>query len=374
MHTQNEFRKPRGLYEDEIGGNVLATLLATAFAYGQDQSTPSQDKPGVSDAMKGAAKTTAKDTKKGAKTAAKDTEKAADKTGSATKTAAKTTGHAAKTAGKDTEKGTKTAAKDTAKGTKTAAKDTEKAADKTGHATASAKKTGHGVKKVAKDVTKSRERHSDKTADAAELSQRHRTTRIQKSREASERIRAPHVRFASLCPRRDARASSFRIAFFMPTGSEIRRKFLDFFVQKGHREVHSSSLVPAERSHAAVHQRRHEPVQGRLSRTRKARLQTKPRLRRSACAPAASTTIWKTSASPTAITRFLRCWATFRFGDYFKKDAIAYAWELITSPQWFGIAKDKLYVTIFNGEGGVPRDAEAYDLWARAGRSEESHL
>jgi alanyl-tRNA synthetase len=57
----------------------------------------------------------------------------------------------------------------------------------------------------------------------------------------------------------------------------------------------------------------------------------------------------------------------FSFGDYFKKDAIAYAWELITSPEWFGIAKDKLYVTVFNGEGGLQRDAEAYDLWAATG-------
>ncbi|HEV2696868.1 MAG TPA: alanine--tRNA ligase, partial [Terriglobales bacterium] len=51
------------------------------------------------------------------------------------------------------------------------------------------------------------------------------------------------------------------------------------------------------------------------------------------------------------------------------KDAIAYAWELITSPDWFRISKDKLFVTIFNGEGGVPRDAEAYDLWIAQGVS-----
>jgi alanyl-tRNA synthetase len=61
----------------------------------------------------------------------------------------------------------------------------------------------------------------------------------------------------------------------------------------------------------------------------------------------------------------------FSFGDYFKKDAIAYAWELITSPKWFGIDPNKLYVTIFNGEGGVPRDAEAYDLWAAQGVPKE---
>ncbi len=49
----------------------------------------------------------------------------------------------------------------------------------------------------------------------------------------------------------------------------------------------------------------------------------------------------------------------FSFGDYFKKDAVAYAWELITSPEWYGIAKEKLYVTIFKGENGVERDSEA---------------
>ncbi len=64
---------------------------------------------------------------------------------------------------------------------------------------------------------------------------------------------------------------------------------------------------------------------------------------------------------------FFEMLGNFSFGDYFKKDAIAYAWELVTSKEWFGIDKSKLYVTVFNGEGGVPRDIEAYDLWAAQG-------
>ncbi len=67
---------------------------------------------------------------------------------------------------------------------------------------------------------------------------------------------------------------------------------------------------------------------------------------------------------------FFEMLGNFSFGDYFKKDAIAYAWELITSPEWFGIAKEKLYVTIFEGSGEpmpVPRDSEAYDLWVAQG-------
>src|SRR6202035_1599252 len=64
---------------------------------------------------------------------------------------------------------------------------------------------------------------------------------------------------------------------------------------------------------------------------------------------------------------FFEMLGNFSFGDYFKKDAIAYAWELITSQEWFGIDENKLYVTVFNGEGGLRRDAEAYDLWAAQG-------
>jgi alanyl-tRNA synthetase len=67
---------------------------------------------------------------------------------------------------------------------------------------------------------------------------------------------------------------------------------------------------------------------------------------------------------------FFEMLGNFSFGDYFKKDAIAYAWELITSPEWFGIDKNKLYVTTFKGEkypsgkgDAFPRDGEAHDLW-----------
>jgi alanyl-tRNA synthetase len=61
----------------------------------------------------------------------------------------------------------------------------------------------------------------------------------------------------------------------------------------------------------------------------------------------------------------------FSFGDYFKRDAIAFAWELVTSEEWFGIPKDRLYVTIFEGADGVPRDDEAEGYWIEAGVPKE---
>jgi len=73
---------------------------------------------------------------------------------------------------------------------------------------------------------------------------------------------------------------------------------------------------------------------------------------------------------------FFEMLGNFSLGDYFKKDAIAYAWELITSPQWFGIPKEKLYVTIFDGSfpgrtaaPDMSRDEEARTHWLDQGVS-----
>jgi alanyl-tRNA synthetase len=68
---------------------------------------------------------------------------------------------------------------------------------------------------------------------------------------------------------------------------------------------------------------------------------------------------------------FFEMLGNFSFGDYFKRDAINFAWELVTSEEWFGIPKDRLYVTIFEGADGVPRDDEAEGYWIEAGVPKE---
>src|ERR1700687_3525926 len=152
----------------------------------------------------------------------------------------------------------------------------------------------------------------------------------------------------------------------MLTGSEIRRKFLDFFVQKGHKEVHSSSLVPANDptllfTNAGMNQ--FKDVFLGLEKRDYSRATTSQKCVRAGGKHNDLENVVFTNRHHT----FFEMLGNFSFGDYFKMDAIAYACELITSPEWFGIAKDKLYVTIFKGEAGVARDAEAYDLWVAQG-------
>ncbi len=152
----------------------------------------------------------------------------------------------------------------------------------------------------------------------------------------------------------------------MLTGSEIRRKFLDFFVQKGHREVHSSSLVPQNDptllfTNAGMNQ--FKDVFLGLEKREYNKATTSQKCVRAGGKHNDLENVGFTNRHHT----FFEMLGNFSFGDYFKKDAIAYAWELITSPQWYAIDKSKLYVTIFNGEGGMQRDAEAYDLWVGQG-------
>jgi len=156
----------------------------------------------------------------------------------------------------------------------------------------------------------------------------------------------------------------------MLTGSEIRRKFLDFFVQKGHKAVHSSSLVPANDptllfTNAGMNQ--FKDVFLGLEKRDYSRATTSQKCVRAGGKHNDLENVGFTNRHHT----FFEMLGNFSFGDYFKKDAVAYAWELITSPAWFGIPKDKLYVTIFKGENGIARDAEAYDLWLGQGVPKE---
>src|SRR5882724_4252651 len=154
------------------------------------------------------------------------------------------------------------------------------------------------------------------------------------------------------------------------TGNEIREKFLRFFESKGHRRVRSSSLVPHGDptllfTNAGMNQ--FKDVFLGLEKREYLRATSSQKCVRAGGKHNDLENVGFTNRHHT----FFEMLGNFSFGDYFKKDAIAFAWELITSQTWFGIPKDKLFVTIFKGEGGVPRDSEAYDLWVAQGVSKD---
>jgi alanyl-tRNA synthetase len=154
------------------------------------------------------------------------------------------------------------------------------------------------------------------------------------------------------------------------TGNEIRELFLRFFESKGHRRVHSSSLVPANDptllfTNAGMNQFKDVFLGSEKREYSRATTSQK-------CVRAGGK---HNDLENVGFTRrhhtFFEMLGNFSFGDYFKRDAIAFAWELVTSPEWFGIPKDRLYVTIFEGADGVPRDTEAEGYWIEAGVAKE---
>jgi alanyl-tRNA synthetase len=161
------------------------------------------------------------------------------------------------------------------------------------------------------------------------------------------------------------------------SGSQIREDYLRFFEGKvspvtgqGHRRVHSSSLVPANDptllfTNAGMNQ--FKDVFLGAERREYTRATTSQKCVRAGGKHNDLENVGFTRRHHT----FFEMLGNFSFGDYFKKDAIAYAWELLTSKEWFGIPTDRLYVTIFKGEKGVPRDEEAYNLWLGQGVSAE---
>jgi len=156
-------------------------------------------------------------------------------------------------------------------------------------------------------------------------------------------------------------------------GSQIREDFLRFFEGKlspvtgqGHRRVHSSSLVPANDptllfTNAGMNQ--FKDVFLGAERREYTRATTSQKCVRAGGKHNDLENVGFTRRHHT----FFEMLGNFSFGDYFKKDAIAYAWELLTSKEWFGLDPAKLYITIFQGEKGVARDEEAYKLWLGQG-------
>jgi len=155
------------------------------------------------------------------------------------------------------------------------------------------------------------------------------------------------------------------------TGDEIRERFLQFFESKGHRRVRSSSLVPHGDptllfTNAGMNQ--FKDVFLGLEKREYTRATSPQKCVRAGGKHNDLENVGFTKRHHT----FFEMLGNFSFGDYFKKDAIAYAWELITSPEWYGIDPSRLYVTVFGVTEVSPgqllaSDHEAKVFWVNQG-------
>ncbi|PXW37043.1 alanyl-tRNA synthetase [Klebsiella oxytoca] len=139
--------------------------------------------------------------------------------------------------------------------------------------------------------------------------------------------------------------------------AEIRQAFLDFFHSKGHQVVASSSLVPHNDptllfTNAGMNQ--FKDVFLGLDKRNYSRATTAQRCVRAGGKHNDLENVGYTARHHT----FFEMLGNFSFGDYFKQDAIKYAWELLTGENWFALPKEKLWVTIYE------TDDEAFDIWA----------
>ena len=142
----------------------------------------------------------------------------------------------------------------------------------------------------------------------------------------------------------------------MKTTAQIRQSFLDFFHSKGHQVVASSSLVPENDptllfTNAGMNQ--FKDVFLGLDKRAYVRATTAQRCVRAGGKHNDLENVGYTARHHT----FFEMLGNFSFGDYFKKDAIQFGWEYLTSPQWLGLPKERLWVTVYE------TDDEAYDVW-----------
>ena len=146
------------------------------------------------------------------------------------------------------------------------------------------------------------------------------------------------------------------------TSSEIRQSFLDYFASQGHQIVRSASLVPMDDptllfTNAGMNQFK-EAFLGRE--------------RRSYTRATTSQKCMRVSGKHNDLDNVGPSWrhhtffemlGNFSFGDYFKQEAIPFAWTLLT--EVWHLPPDRLYPTVFNGESGISRDDEAHAIWSR---------
>ena len=140
--------------------------------------------------------------------------------------------------------------------------------------------------------------------------------------------------------------------------NELREMFLKFFETKGHLRLPSFSLIPQNDASLLLINSGMAPMKPWFTGE-----QEPPRHRVATCQKCIRTGDIENIGHTDRHGTYFEMLGNFSFGDYFKKDAIHWAWEFLTSPEWVGLDPDRLYPSVFAGNETTPADNEAFAIW-----------
>ncbi len=145
------------------------------------------------------------------------------------------------------------------------------------------------------------------------------------------------------------------------TADQLRTKYLSFFASKGHTIISGSSLIPENDPTVLFTTAGMHPLVPYLLG------EPHPSGRRLTDVQKCVRTGDIEAVGDASHLTFFEMLGNWSLGDYFKKEAIAWSYEFLTSPQWLGFSPDQLSVTVFCGEDGIPKDEESIAIWESLG-------
>ena len=140
--------------------------------------------------------------------------------------------------------------------------------------------------------------------------------------------------------------------------NELREMFLSFFESKGHLRLPSFSLIPQNDASLLLINSGMAPMKPFFTGE-----QEPPRHRVTTCQKCIRTGDIENIGHTARHGTYFEMLGNFSFGDYFKNEAIHWAWEFLTSPEWVGLDPSRLYPSVFAGNETTPADTEAFRIW-----------
>ena len=149
------------------------------------------------------------------------------------------------------------------------------------------------------------------------------------------------------------------------TANQLRQLFIDFFVTKGHVVIPSASVIPENDPTVLFTTAGMHPLVPYLMGERH------PAGKRLVNVQKCIRTGDIDDVGDASHLTFFEMLGNWSLGDYFKQEMIPWSWEFLTSPQWLGIDKHRIAVSVFEGDADAPRDTESFELWRACGLPEE---